>query len=199
LRNALAQIVSRHDWYDLDCCIEIRKERFGNLDNLRRLGEIKKHHSAAHPIRWPEVSGLRFEFIHYRLQRFSERTVLEGLVSLFYRKSKLKHHAHWRLPSLMKKNSPNCRKSLAAPRTLCNLILQSYIEYVGRQLWPPQRLVLCQPFQIHEGFDHTFAIDQRVQQNRQNGRAGRPAHPSEQQAEHEDLADGVPVVLHMDE
>src|ERR1019366_2041220 len=119
LRNALAQIVSRHDWYDLDCCIEIRKERFDNLDHLRRFGEIKKHHSAALPIRRREISGLRFEFIHYRPQRFSERTVLEGLVSLFHRKSKSKHHAHWRLPSLMKQKSAALPKKFSrAPNSL---------------------------------------------------------------------------------
>ena len=73
-------------------------------------------------------------------------------------------------------------------------ILHTYVEYGGRRRWPPQRLDLCQPFQVHESFDHAFAIDQRVQQNRQEGRAGGPAHPSEQQTENENLTDRVLVI-----
>ena len=57
----------------------------------------------------------------------------------------------------------------------------------------------AQPFQVHEGFEHAFGIDQRVQQDGQDDRAARPAHPAEQQAEDEYLPDHVPVVLHMDQ
>src|SRR5262245_48794493 len=71
-RKSFAQIVGIHNWQELGCGVQTEEERLDCLDDLRRLGHIKKYHAGALAVQVRKVSRLWFEFAQDRFHRASE-------------------------------------------------------------------------------------------------------------------------------